>query len=60
VARDKLIVRASGKVSGSIRYGRIVIESGGQISGDMKALEPDEQNSDSSSSREGQAEASSA
>ena len=60
VARDKLIVRASGKVSGSIRYGRIIIESGGQISGDMKALEPKEQDNDSSSSREGQAEASSA
>ncbi|MEQ8194384.1 MAG: polymer-forming cytoskeletal protein [Rhodospirillales bacterium] len=40
IARDKLIVRASGKVSGSIRYGRIVIESGGQISGDMQALDP--------------------
>jgi cytoskeletal protein CcmA (bactofilin family) len=56
IARDKLIVRTSGKVSGSIRYGRIVIESGGQISGDMKALEPD--GSDASPSREGQAESS--
>jgi cytoskeletal protein CcmA (bactofilin family) len=39
IARDKLTVRASGKVSGSIRYGRIVIESGGQISGDMQAID---------------------
>lgn len=60
VARDKLIVRTSGKVSGSIRYGRIVIESGGQISGDMKALEPDGSSGDSNSPREGQAETSNA
>jgi len=37
-AKDKLIVRSSGRVSGSIRYGRIVIESGGEISGDMRSL----------------------
>jgi len=60
VVRDKLIVRTSGKVSGSIRYGRIVIESGGQISGDMKALEPEDQNNEASSSREGQTESSNA
>lgn len=60
IARDKLTVRSSGKVSGAIRYGRIVIESGGQISGDMKALEPEAQNSDASASREGRSESSSA
>jgi cytoskeletal protein CcmA (bactofilin family) len=38
IARDRLVVRAGGRVSGTIRYGRIVIESGGEISGDMKAL----------------------
>ena len=37
-AKDKLIVRSSGRISGSIRYGRIVIESGGEISGDMRSL----------------------
>lgn len=41
IARDKLVIRASGRVSGSIRYGRIVIESGGEISGDMQALGPE-------------------
>ena len=60
VARDKLTVRSSGKVSGSIRYGRIVIESGGQISGDMKALEPEDQGGEGSSSREGKHESSNA
>ena len=38
IARDRLVVRASGRISGTIRYGRIVIESGGEISGDMQAL----------------------
>ncbi len=39
-ARNQLIVRNGGRVSGTIRYGKIVIEAGGEISGDMKALEP--------------------
>ena len=48
IARDRLVVRASGQISGNIRYGRIVIESGGEISGDMQALngtEPDRKTS---------------
>ena len=39
VAREKLIVRAGGHVKGKVCYGRIVIESGGEVSGDMKTLE---------------------
>ena len=39
VAREKLIVRDGGHVKGKIRYGRIVIESGGEVSGDMQALQ---------------------
>ena len=38
IARDRLVVRAGGLINGTIRYGRIVIESGGEISGDMQAL----------------------
>ena len=34
-ARQKLVIFATGKVSGKIRYGKIVIEEGGQISGDI-------------------------
>jgi cytoskeletal protein CcmA (bactofilin family) len=37
-ARDLLTVRTGGRISGTIRYGRIVIESGGEITGDMQAL----------------------
>lgn len=39
IVRDRLIVRAGGRIRGAIRYGRIVIESGGQISGDMQTLD---------------------
>lgn len=38
-ARSQLIIHATGKVSGKIRYGKIFIEEGGQISGDIRALE---------------------
>ena len=39
VALERLIVRATGHIKGKIRYGRIVIESGGEVVGDMQALE---------------------
>src|SRR6516225_9572085 len=35
--RKRLMIRASGRVSGTIRYGQIEIECGGQISGDIEA-----------------------
>ncbi len=38
-ARSQLIIHATGKVSGKIRYGKIFIEEGGQISGDIRAIE---------------------
>lgn len=38
IARSRLVVRAGGRVIGKIRYGGIVIEQGGEISGDMRTL----------------------
>mgnify|MGYP002619589397 CR=1 FL=1 len=38
-ARGQLIIHATGKVSGKIRYGKIFIEEGGEISGDIRALD---------------------
>ena len=35
--RRRLLIRASGKVTGTVRYGQIEIECGGQISGDIQA-----------------------
>ncbi|MFT4266769.1 MAG: polymer-forming cytoskeletal protein [Xenophilus sp.] len=34
-AREKLVIHATGKVTGKIRYGKIVIEEGGQLSGEI-------------------------
>ena len=42
VATEKLTIRKEGSVDGSIRYGKIVIESGGKISGDMASLDSDQ------------------
>lgn len=33
--RDKLIIYATGKITGKIRYGKLVIEEGGQLSGEV-------------------------
>ena len=35
--RKRLLIRATGKVTGTVRYGQIEIECGGQISGDIQA-----------------------
>ena len=35
--RRRLLIRATGRVAGTIRYGQIEIERGGQISGDVQA-----------------------
>ena len=42
IVRKRLLIRATGKVSGTIRYGQIEIECGGQISGDIQAQPHDE------------------
>lgn len=38
-ARDQLVIHATGRVSGKIRYGKIKIEEGGEISGDIGKLD---------------------
>ena len=42
IVRKRLLIRASGRVSGTIRYGQIEIECGGQISGDIQAQSGDD------------------
>jgi cytoskeletal protein CcmA (bactofilin family) len=34
--RDKLVIYSTGRVSGKIRYGKVVIEEGGQLMGDIQ------------------------
>ena len=33
--REKLVIFSTGKVTGKIRYGKVVIEEGGQLSGEI-------------------------
>lgn len=38
-ARTRLVVHGTGRISGTIRYGKLVIAEGGEITGDVKRLE---------------------
>jgi cytoskeletal protein CcmA (bactofilin family) len=40
--RKRLVIHATGKVSGNVRYGKLVIEEGGELSGDVKTLGAEE------------------
>ena len=51
IVRKRLLIRATGKVSGTIRYGQIEIECGGQISGDIQAQSSDDFMSDAPGAR---------
>ena len=35
-ARQKLVIYSTGKVTGKVRYGKVVIEEGGQLSGEIE------------------------
>ncbi|WP_029526451.1 bactofilin family protein [Polaromonas glacialis] len=35
IVRQKLVIYATGKVTGTIRYGKLVVEEGGQLSGEI-------------------------
>ncbi len=37
-ARKKLVIHASGRVSGKIRYGKMLVQEGGEMSGDIGTL----------------------
>lgn len=34
-ARQKLVIYSTGKVTGTVRYGKLVIEEGGQLAGEV-------------------------
>jgi cytoskeletal protein CcmA (bactofilin family) len=38
-ARSKLVVFGSGRVSGTIRYGQLIVAEGGEVSGDVKPMD---------------------
>jgi cytoskeletal protein CcmA (bactofilin family) len=37
-ARKRLVIHASGRVSGKIRYGKMLVQEGGEMSGDVAAI----------------------
>ena len=37
-ARTRLVVHGTGRVSGTIRYGKLVVEEGGELSGDIQRI----------------------
>ncbi|MGC2411675.1 MAG: polymer-forming cytoskeletal protein [Stellaceae bacterium] len=51
VVRKRLLIRATGRVSGTIRYGQLEIECGGQISGDIQAQSGEDSTSDAPAAR---------
>ena len=48
-ATDKLVIFASGQVTGKIKYGKIVIEEGGRLSGEVEATGSDKSSSSKAS-----------
>ncbi len=38
-ARARLVVHGTGRVSGTIRYGQLIVAEGGEISGDVKPID---------------------
>jgi len=41
-ARKKLVIHASGRVSGKIRYGKLLVQEGGEMNGDIASINPQE------------------
>jgi cytoskeletal protein CcmA (bactofilin family) len=42
IARDLLIVRSTGRITGTVQFGRLEVERGGRIEGDVRALDTEE------------------
>lgn len=38
-ARTRLVIHGTGRVSGTIRYGKLIVAEGGELSGDVKRLD---------------------
>ena len=42
-ARTRLVVHGTGRVSGKIRYGKLIVAEGGELSGDVKRIDESEE-----------------
>ena len=38
--RERLVIRAGGKIRGTIRYGKLEVETGGEVTGDIRMIGP--------------------
>jgi len=47
-ARTRLVVHGTGRVSGTIRYGKLIVEEGGELTGDIKRLDGTEEDAQGS------------
>ena len=45
--RKQLVIRSTGRISGKIRYGKVAIEEGGELSGDIASIGTGEKSSES-------------
>ena len=43
-ARSRLVVHGTGRVTGTIRYGQLIVAEGGEVSGDVKPIDAPEKN----------------
>ena len=50
-ARRKLVIHGTGRVSGTIRYGTLIVTEGGELTGDVKRLEASADPAQASSTR---------
>ena len=50
-ARKKLVIHGTGRVSGTIRYGTLVVTEGGDLTGDVKRLDASADPAPASSTR---------
>ncbi len=41
-ARSRLTIRSGGRISGTVRYGNIIVEAGGELQGDVSMIAPQE------------------
>jgi cytoskeletal protein CcmA (bactofilin family) len=41
-ARSRLVVHSTGRVTGTVRYGQLIVAEGGEVSGDVKPMEASE------------------
>jgi cytoskeletal protein CcmA (bactofilin family) len=58
-ARTKLVVHGTGRVTGTVRYGKLVVAEGGMLMGELKQIEASSEQRGSASAKSSSSDASS-